>query len=134
MNIDYYVKGERYASRTRDIVPRAGDEIRFHRVIYRVNRVVWIEDEGLHLPRVAIDLEQLFESEDIKPELQQGDTAQVIGEHKWKGRIGVATTVYWTNSRAGGKYPRWVALMQFKRGKFPIQPKLIDVALLEKLP
>lgn len=93
---------------------------------------MWIEDE--QRARVCLDIKQITGSEDVEPDLKPGGVAQVVGEHQFKGRIGKVRSVYWTNSRAGGKQPRWVALMEFKRGNFPIKDRLMAVALLENLP
>lgn len=135
MEVEYYVRQRLFASRTLNLIPRIGEQVRLKRIYYLVENVVWIEDEAT--PRVCLDIKQITqaESEDSPPELKAGDTAQVVGEHPFAGRVGKAKAVYWTKSRAGGKQPRWIAFMQFKRdgGTFPIQPKLFDVALLEKL-
>jgi len=45
MHIQYFIDKEEFAGRTRDIIPRIGDEIRFKNVIYKIKSVVWIEDE-----------------------------------------------------------------------------------------
>lgn len=52
--INYYLKDKGFASRERRHVPRVGDEIRFQQIVYRVLRVVWIEDQ--EYPSVAIDI------------------------------------------------------------------------------
>lgn len=56
--IKYFVKDKEFASRSRRVVPRMGDEVRLREVIYTVTRVVWIEDDLYH-PFVAIELERV---------------------------------------------------------------------------
>lgn len=57
IRLNYYIGGAIYAERYRCHVPRVGDEVRFHKVVYLIVRVVWIEDEPRE--RVAIDIEPL---------------------------------------------------------------------------
>ncbi len=55
MVIRYFVKGDWFAQRERDIIPRVGELVRFNGEIFIIKCVVWIEDiEPCH---VAIDVE-----------------------------------------------------------------------------
>jgi hypothetical protein len=59
VEIYYYLNNERHAYRTRYHVPRAGDEVRLNTGVYRVYRVVWVDDDTPY--HVAIELEWIAE-------------------------------------------------------------------------
>ena len=56
MLIRYYLGGVEFAARTRDLVPRQNETIRFNGNLYLIDTVVWIEDEVREY--VAIDIER----------------------------------------------------------------------------
>lgn len=71
------------------------------------------------------------ESEDHQPNITHGDSIQVIDQtSKFAGRIGKVKTLWWTNARPK---PRWLVMVQFWRGTFPIQPRNFAARDLEKL-
>lgn len=57
MLISYYLGNKEYAARTRDLIPRKGDFVRFRSVPYEIIEVVWIEDEERE--RVAIQIKEI---------------------------------------------------------------------------
>jgi hypothetical protein len=61
IRIDYYLGHNKYAVRFHHHVPRQGDEVRFEGTVYKVKRVVWVEDEPNNEVRVAIDLTEITE-------------------------------------------------------------------------
>lgn len=46
MYIRYFTEAGEYANRTRDIIPRIGEEVRFKKGIFKIKNVLWIEDDG----------------------------------------------------------------------------------------
>lgn len=57
--IFYYIDNVRYASRTRELIPRRGDEVRLNGICYKVALVVWIEDQKPdYNNHVAIELKK----------------------------------------------------------------------------
>ncbi len=56
MLIKYYLEGVEFAARTRDLIPRQNEAIRFKGNLYLIETVVWIEDEDREY--VAIDIER----------------------------------------------------------------------------
>ena len=57
MLIRYYLDGVEFAARTRDLIPRQNETIRFNGDLYLIETVVWIEDESMGY--VAIDIERV---------------------------------------------------------------------------
>ncbi len=61
MLIRYFTEEEEYANKTRDLIPRIGEKIRFRNVVYKIEDVVWVEDETqervhIFIKKMAMDI------------------------------------------------------------------------------
>lgn len=66
IRIEYRDKnGDLYESRSRSVVPRAGDNVQLHSGIYPINSVTWVEESGL---LVVIEIGNKTKKIPYKPE------------------------------------------------------------------
>ncbi len=56
MLIIYYVDGNEFASRTRDLVPRQNEAVKFNGFIYNIDDVTWVEDSPRHYVSIVISI------------------------------------------------------------------------------